>query len=104
MGPQNSENSEIQNQPRQDSKWRTTLQSGTCGGPDFHFHGRPVVATCLSRHTGAATHNHLECCSTINHKETKFEQKSEKNRLAEAAMFYKKNPSTKSYSLSVKCQ
>ena len=29
-----------------------------------------MVATCLSRHTGAATHNHLECCSTINHKET----------------------------------
>ena len=27
---------------------------------------------------------------TINHKETKFEQKSEKNRLAEAAMFYEK--------------
>jgi len=49
-----------------------------------------VVATCLSRLTGAANHNHLECCSTINHKETKFEQKSEKNRLAEAAMFYEK--------------
>ena len=49
------------------------------------------LATCLSQLMGSNYHhNHLECVLHYNHKETQFEQKSEKNRLAEAAMFYEK--------------
>ena len=40
--------SETQIQPRQDSRWWPTRQSGTCGGLQyFHFHGRPVPASYL---------------------------------------------------------